>query len=83
MGFHIRVLLFKPSWEGDIVRVHAGDVFAFCFPQADVQRLGDADIDRIPDQPDPLVLQTVQIVDRIVGGAVVDDQKLELPERLG
>ena len=77
MLFQKTDLSFQPLRPGNIVRVHAGDVFSLRLRDAGIQRGRKTSVFRMPDDPDPFV--PVFISFQIPGGfpvrsVVADDQ---------
>ena len=53
MLLHPFELLFQPLRERNVVAVHPRDILALRLFEADIQRLGKAEIWFVPIQPDP------------------------------
>ena len=87
---HIRVLLqkghllFQASGQGDVVVIHDGEILALRHIEQTVARTGDAEIFFIHGIDDARIGKGLHhLFHTRIGGGVVQDEKLEIRERLG
>ena len=72
----------EPRRTRDVVRVEARDVAPARLADPDVERAGEAEGLLVPHDAEPRVVDTGEELTRAVDRAVVDDDELEIPERL-
>ena len=81
-GAHPRHEPLEPGRARDVVRVEARDVAPTRRADADVEGAGEAERLVVPQDAKPRVLETAEELPRAVDRAVVDDDELEVAERL-
>ena len=72
----------EPVGEGRVVGVHARDVATASLVESAIQRCGETELRLVPEHAHSRIRESVERAPRSVGGAVVDDDELEIGDGL-